>query len=103
MLVGRRHGHQERVEVVERGRQMPGAVVLNRREIGVAAMVYRAVIWREVHRLEAKALAESRQIPIHHSGAVIYHDVFQFHQAAGECGAKLEGRLLRDRKTDAVA
>ena len=34
---------------------------------------------------------------------MIDDDVFEFHQAARERGAELERRLLRDRKTDAVA
>ena len=103
VLVGRRHGHQVHVEVVERRRQMAGAVVHDRRELRGAAMVNRAVVRRQIHRLEPEALAQARQVPVHHGGAMIDDDVFEFHQAAGERGAKLERRLLRDRKTDAVA
>ena len=103
VLVGRRHGHQVHVEIIERGRQMPGAVIHDRREVGGAAMVNRAVVRRQIHRLEAEALAQPRQIPVHDGGAVIDDDVFEFHQAARERGAQLERRLLRDRQTDAVA
>ena len=34
---------------------------------------------------------------------MIDDDVFDFHQTAGERGAQLERRLLRDRKTHAIA
>ena len=103
MLVGRRHGHQVHIEIVQRGRQMPGAIVLNRREVCRAAMVNRAVVRRQVHRLEAEALAQPGQIPVHHGGAVIDNDVIQLHQAARERGAELERRRLRDRQTHPVA
>src|SRR5580698_3095971 len=82
---------------------MAGAVVNDRCELRSAAMVNRAVVRRQIHRLEPEALAQTGQVPVHHGGAMTDDDVFDLHQAAGERGAELEWRLLRNRKTDAVA
>ena len=71
---------------------MTGAIVLDRREVGGAAMVERAIERRQIHRLEAEALTQPGQIPVHHGGAMIDDDVFYFHQAARERGAELERR-----------
>src|ERR1700687_5159018 len=103
MLVGRRHGHQVHVEIVERGRQMSRAIILDRREIGGAARVDLAIVRRQIKRFEAEAFAESGQVPVHHRRAMIDDDVLEFHQAPGQRGAQLERSRLCDRECYAIA
>ena len=101
--IRRRHGHQVDVEVLQSGRQVARTVVADRHVFSHPVVKQLAIDRREIERLQAKALAQAGQVESEQRRAVVYHHLFEFHQAAGQRVEQRERRHVRDRGGDPIA